>query len=91
MRQEAVAYADTRVQAARGAADRFATLLEQKRRDPERTRNEIFLSVVDRVLPRTQLVVLPTGETPRIDVNLYRTPAAGPVLPEKTPGENPQP
>ncbi|MEM7584944.1 MAG: FtsH protease activity modulator HflK [Acidobacteriota bacterium] len=67
---EAEAAADRRRQEARGAAQRFSDLLAQKRRSPELTRTDLYARTVREVLPRTRLIVLPPGDTDRLDLNL---------------------
>ncbi len=67
---EAEAAADRRRQQARAAARRFDDLLTQKRRSPELTRTELYARTVRDVLSRTQLILLPPGETDHIDLQL---------------------
>ncbi len=66
---EARAAADKRLQEAGGAAERFQALLQQKRLAPGQTRAELYNATVQKVLPAARLVILATGEAPRIDVN----------------------
>lgn len=67
---EAEAYADRRVQESRGAVQRFDDLLEQKRRSPGLTRTDLYTRTIRQVLGRTRLIVLPPGETDRLDLHL---------------------
>ncbi len=67
---EAEAAADRRLQEARGAVQRFDDLLVQARRSPELTRTDLYARTVREVLARTRLIVLPPGETDRLDLNL---------------------
>ncbi len=67
---EAEAAADRRLQEARGAVQRFNDLLAQARRSPELTRTDLYARTVREVLGRTRLIVLPPGETDRLDLSL---------------------
>lgn len=67
---EAEAEADRRHQEARGAAQRFDDLLVQKRRSPELTRTDLYSRGVREALAKVRLIVLPPGETDRLDLNL---------------------
>ncbi len=67
---EAEAAAERRLQEARGAIERFQNLLEQKRRSPELTHTDLYNRTVREALGRTNLVVLPPGETDRLDLHL---------------------
>ncbi|MEM6796852.1 MAG: FtsH protease activity modulator HflK [Acidobacteriota bacterium] len=78
IRAEARTEADTRLQEARGAADRFLALLESHGAAPGQTRSALYYDTLRKVLPRTKLIVLPPGESPRVDVNWIETPAAAP-------------
>lgn len=62
--------ANARLQQARGTAEHFEALLESHRRAPGQTRTELYLATLRDVLPRTRLIVLAPGETPRVDVQL---------------------
>lgn len=68
--QEATAGATTRVQQARGAGERFAKLLAQRRLAPAQTATDLYLAAVQKVLPRARIVLLAPGQAPRIDLNL---------------------
>ena len=68
--QEARGRAAARVQQAHGEGDRFARLVERYRVTPEQTGTELYLSTMQSVLPRAHLVLLASGEAPRIDLNL---------------------
>ena len=67
---EAEAAAGRRRQQARGAAQRFNDLLEQKRRSPELTHADLYARIVREALSKPRLIVLPPGETDRLDLNL---------------------
>ena len=67
---DAEAAADRRLQEARGAVERFEDLLEQKRRSPELTHIDLYTRTVREALGRTTVVVLPPGETDRLDLHL---------------------
>lgn len=67
---EAEAAAARRLQEARGAVERFEELLEQKRRSPELTHIDLYTRTVREALGRTTVVVLPPGETDRLDLHL---------------------
>ncbi len=68
--EEARAAAGARVQQARGAAGRFAALLGPSRRAPGQTRDEIYFRIMNDVLPRARILVVPPGEGARIDLHL---------------------
>ena len=72
--QEAHARAEARVQEARGATERFATLLVQRRQSPEQTASDLYLGTAQKVLPRAKLVLLAPHQAPRIDLNLVERP-----------------
>lgn len=67
---EAQAAAARRRQEALGAVERFETLLEQKNRSPELTREDLYTRTVQEALGRTHVVVLPPGPTDRLDLQL---------------------
>jgi membrane protease subunit HflK len=58
MIQAAEAYREQRMIRARGDADRFLRVLDEYRKAEAVTRDRLYLEMVDRVLPRTQKVVL---------------------------------
>jgi membrane protease subunit HflK len=68
--REATGRAAGRVQQARGATERFAQLLAQRRLAPDQTTTDLYLSTVQNVLPRAKLVLLAPGQAPQIDLNL---------------------
>lgn len=68
--QEAEAAAEARRQMGKGAAERFASLLGAYRATPEQARVELYTATVQKVLPRTRLIVLAPGDAPRLDLNL---------------------
>ena len=67
----AEAHAHSRLEAARGAAERFAGLLPRYRESPGLTRTDLYTETVLGVLPQTRIIVLPPGETPRLDLQLF--------------------
>lgn len=67
---EAEANADRRRQQGRSAAQRFKDLLVQKRRSPELTHADLYARFVRQALSKPRLIVLPPGETERLDLNL---------------------
>ena len=67
---EAEAASARRLQEARGAVERFEELLEQKRRSPDLTHTDLYTRTVEEVLERTNVVVLPPGQTDRLDLHL---------------------
>jgi hypothetical protein len=73
--QEAKGNAATRVQQARGASERFATLLARQRLAPMQTMTELHLATIRTVLPRAKLVLLAPHQAPRIDLNLVQRPS----------------
>lgn len=67
---EAEAAAARRLQEAQGAVERFEELLEQKRRSPELTHTDLYTRTVQAALRRPTVVILPPGETDRLDLHL---------------------
>ena len=67
---EAEAEADRRLQEARGAVQRFNDLLAQKRRSPDLTYTDLYARSVPEALSKTQLILLPPGETNPLDFHL---------------------
>lgn len=62
--------AAARLQSARGATARFASLLAQHRQSRDAADLHLALAAARRALPRARLVVLAPGETPHIDLNV---------------------
>lgn len=83
--QEANGRAAGRVQQAHGATERFAKLLAQRRLAPEQTEGDLYLSTVQKVMPRAKLVLLAPHQAPRIDLNLVER------SPPTAPGQAPRP
>ncbi|ANM29360.1 hypothetical protein ABI59_06785 [Acidobacteria bacterium Mor1] len=67
---EANAAAKARTESARGAAQRFRSVLARNRAIPGQARNDLFLDMVRTVLPRARVVLLAPGQKPDIEVNL---------------------
>ena len=67
---EARAESDSRIAAARGAAQRFESLLTQYRRSPEQTRLDLYRRTINKALTRSETIVLGPGDSPKIDINL---------------------
>ena len=72
--------ADTRRQEARGAAERFRSLLASYRASPGQTRTALYYETLRQVLPRTRIIVLAPGEMANVDVQLLETEAKAPVI-----------
>ena len=70
MVEEAQAESEGRVHAARGAADRFRSLLTQYERAPAQTRQDLLQGKLAEVLPGTEIFVLAPGDRPRLDLQL---------------------
>jgi len=73
--QEANGRAAGRVQQARGATERFAKLLVQHRLAPEQTATDLYLSTIQKVMPRAKLVLLAPHQAPHIDLTLVERPS----------------
>lgn len=63
--------ADARRRQAEGAAERFEALLAQARIAPRQTRGELYQRALREVLPRTRIVVLAPGESPRVALEMW--------------------
>ena len=70
MLEEATAESEGRVHAARGAADRFGSLLAEYRKAPDQTRQDLLQGKLAEVLPRTEIFILAPGDHPRLDLQL---------------------
>ncbi|MDA8016919.1 MAG: FtsH protease activity modulator HflK [Thermoanaerobaculia bacterium] len=70
---EAESEAHGKLQAAQGAVERFRELLLRRRQSPGLTRTDLYVQTLQDVLPRTKIIVLAPGETPRLDVQLIET------------------
>ncbi len=62
------AAADNRRSEAAGSAQRFLSLLKQKRAAPQLTRIELYNQVIQQVLPNARLVILAPGEPLRLEL-----------------------
>lgn len=62
------AAADNRRSEAAGSAQRFLSLLKQKRAAPQLTRIELYNQVIQQVLPNARVVVLAPGEPLRLEL-----------------------
>lgn len=62
------ATADNRRSEAAGSAQRFLSLLKQKRAAPRLTRIELYNQVIQQVLPNARLIVLAPGEPLRLEL-----------------------
>ena len=69
IRQEAQAYKQERINAAQGEALRFESILDEYQASPEIISRRMYLETMDQVLPRTQQVLMPGGETGPIILN----------------------
>ncbi|NJL26699.1 MAG: hypothetical protein HC897_01910, partial [Thermoanaerobaculia bacterium] len=79
---ESQAAAEARRSQAKGAAERFESLLRQYRQAPGQARTEIYSEAMSKILPRAKLILLAPGEKPRIDVQLVDRPTqARPPMP----------
>jgi len=70
MVEEARAESEGRVHDARGAADRFGALLVQHRASPQQTQLDLYHGQIDRLLTRSETIILGPGESPKIDINM---------------------
>jgi membrane protease subunit HflK len=68
--QAATGHVAGRVQQARGAGERFAKLLAQRRLAPEQMATDLYLGTMQKILPRATVVLLAPGQAPHIDLNL---------------------
>jgi membrane protease subunit HflK len=68
--QEASATASARTQQAEGAAERFESVLAEKKITPKLTVTALYMDTIAKVLARAKLVLLAPGQKPRVDVNL---------------------
>ena len=69
IRQEAQAYKQERINAAQGEAGRFESILEEYQASPEIIATRMYLETLDKVLPRTRQVLVPSARVGPIILN----------------------
>ena len=59
--QQAIAYRDSKIAAARGEAERFLALVREYEKAPEITRKRLYLETMEEVLPDVEKVIIESG------------------------------
>ncbi len=82
--QQARAYRTERINSAAGEAERFMSLYEEYKKAPEIIGHRIFLESIEKILPRTRVMLLGTDRQGRpLRVKIFQAPVpTSPRLPE---------